>query len=123
MYNNLYVRRDKVKNIKELYDLFYSPIVTPYNLLENVRLPNYTYVNYYKENDSVIAEMKCTPENSDKEIIFYYYFDSQDHLTEIYKEKVDVQKKELVYSRDNEQDKAIKSFNVKKENNKISLSQ
>lgn len=111
-----------MKNIKEIYDLFYSPIVTPYNLLENVKLPNYSYVNYYKENDSVVAEMKCTPENSDKEIVFYYYFDSQDHLTKIYKENVDVQKKVLVYSRDAEQNKAINSFNIQRKNNNISLS-
>lgn len=29
--------------IKKIYDMLYSPIISPYNLLENAKLDNYSY--------------------------------------------------------------------------------
>ena len=36
--------------IKKIYDMLYSPIISPYNLLENAKLDNYSYVKYYANN-------------------------------------------------------------------------
>ena len=45
--------------IKKIYDMLYSPILTPYNLLENVKLPNYNYLKYYTNSIGVVAEIQC----------------------------------------------------------------
>ncbi len=45
--------------IKKIYDMLYSPILTPYNLLENAKLDNYSYVKYYKNEIGLVAEMRC----------------------------------------------------------------
>ena len=47
-------------DVKRIYDLLHSPVLTPYNLLENVKLDNYFYVNYYKNEIGIVCEMKCT---------------------------------------------------------------
>jgi len=86
------------KIIDKIYQLIYSPIVTPYNLLSNAKLNNYEYVNYYKENNGLIAEMKCKIEDSFE--TFYYYFDENDFLQEIYKLQNGI--KILIYSRKQE---------------------
>lgn len=61
-----------MRNIEYLFKLYYSPLTTPYNLLENALLPNYEYVKYYTEGDELIAEMKCSMDDVDA--IFYYHF-------------------------------------------------
>lgn len=69
--------------IKKIYDMLYSPIITPYNLLENVKLDNYKYVKYYTNQVGVVAEMECiVPEEGKK--VFYYQFDKKDYLQIIY---------------------------------------
>lgn len=69
--------------IKKIYELLYSPIITPYNLLENAKLDNYKYVKYYKNKIGLICEMKCLME-LEEEVIFYYHFDNNDSLFKIY---------------------------------------
>lgn len=95
------------KYIDEIYNLIYSPIVTPYNLLENVKLDNYFYVNYYKGDQGIIAEMKCTTEDGE-EAIFYYNFDKEEKLINIYMEKDSL--KTLVFDRKMELDKLKLDF-------------
>ena len=101
------------KIIDKIYQLIYSPILTPYNLLSNAKLDNYEYVNYYKEDNGLIAEMKCKVEDSFE--IFYYYFDENDFLQEIYKLQDGIRK--LIYSRKNEisKYKALYKDNAKNE--------
>ncbi|WP_050608215.1 hypothetical protein [Clostridium niameyense] len=91
--------------INKIYDLLYSPIVTPYNLLENAKLGNYKYVKYYKGDIGLICEMKCSIE-LEGEAIFYYYFDNKDSLLKIYMKKNC--EKDIVFDRDSELEK-IKS--------------
>ncbi|MCK4259844.1 MAG: hypothetical protein KAX49_12745 [Halanaerobiales bacterium] len=67
---------------KQIYDLLFSPIVTPYNLLDNIKLPNYEYINYYKGDQGIICELKCDIED-EGEGVFFYYFDSEDKLDTI----------------------------------------
>lgn len=69
--------------IKKIYDMLYSPIITPYNLLENVKLENYDYVKYYTNQVGVVAEMECTMLDDEKNI-FFYQFDKKDYLQIIY---------------------------------------
>lgn len=92
-----------MNDLKSLYDLFFSPLVTPYNLLENAKLDNYSYVNYYKGQDGLIAEMKCKPKGSNKNIIYYYHFDSEDFLQKIYANKNNSEK-HLVFERNKEKE-------------------
>lgn len=68
--------------IKKIYDMLYSPILTPYNLLENAKIENYNYVKYYKHDDGLITEMEC--EVSGKTEVYYYYFNAKDYLQQIY---------------------------------------
>ncbi len=72
--------------IAKIYNLLYSPIVTPYNLLENAKLDNYEYVNYYKGVLGLIVEMKCFMDEG-QETIFYYHFDKSDKLIKICEER------------------------------------
>lgn len=83
--------------INKIYNMMYSPIVTPYNLLENAKLDNYSYVKYYKINDCLIAEMECSiPGEGTK--IFYYEFDSNDYLQTIFMQSNGI--KEKVFERE-----------------------
>lgn len=83
--------------IKKIYDMMYSPIITPYNLLENSKLDNYAYVKYYKTSDSLIAEMQCDMQEEGIKT-FYYHFDIRDFLQRIY--VGDEKNKELIFERD-----------------------
>ncbi len=87
--------------IKRAYELLYSPIITPYNLLENAKLNNYSYVKYYKGDNGLIVEMKCSLSDTEKNnTIFYYYFDYNDSLISVYSDCG--QGKTLLFNRDNE---------------------
>lgn len=63
------------------YDLFFSNITTPFNLLNNYKLENYDYVKYYTKNNFTVCEMKCTMDSI--MTIFYYYFDNNNFLQKI----------------------------------------
>ncbi|WP_434510538.1 hypothetical protein [Desulfitobacterium sp. AusDCA] len=69
-------------NLKQLYDLIFSPIVTPYNLLDNLQLPNYKYINYSKTQSGVIATIGCSIEK-DFFANFNYYFDNNNYLQKV----------------------------------------
>lgn len=87
------------KYIDRLYTLLHSPMITPYNLLENAKLDNYNYVKYYKGLNGLVAEMECINEDL-KELIFYYEFNKNDELENIVmKDQQDI---ELVFSREEE---------------------
>lgn len=70
------------KTINGIYEMLYENILTPYNLLENSKLDNYTYVKYYKRGSTLITEMECTCEDNLKRR-FYYEFDSNDCLLKV----------------------------------------
>lgn len=93
-------------DIKKLYDLFYSSVVTPYNLLENAKLPNYSYVNYYMGDDGLVAEMKCKMEDHKEKVVFYYHFDKEDKLDQVFIDE-GLAGKKLIYDRKTEQEYQI----------------
>lgn len=103
------------EEIKGIYEMLYSQIVTPFNLLDNVRLPNYSYVKYYKGEHGLIAEIKCVVEG-DGDAIFYYHFDSDDKLNIIIKKTGT--NSETVFDREAELQKALYRYNTKKSKKK-----
>lgn len=103
---------DEIKNV---YDMLYSHIITPYNLLENAKLPNYTYVKYYKSNDGLIAEMQCTIENEGASV-FYYHFDIRDKLIKVVKNSIG--STEVVFDREQELKKSLVRYRAKKNRKK-----
>ena len=82
--------------IKRIYDMLYSPVLTPYNLLENVKLPNYRYVKYYTNSIGIVAEMLCLVDEGEEKA-FYYQFDKKDYLQKIY--YYDNSVEELIFDR------------------------
>lgn len=66
----------------KIYDLSYLPLLTPYNLLDNLKLDNYTSVNYTKTTSGIIAEVNCLVNKSP--MSFYYEFDLSNNLNKIY---------------------------------------
>lgn len=70
------------KIINGIYEMLYENILTPYNLVENSRLDNYTYVKYYKQGNILITEMECICEDNLKRK-FYYEFDANDSLLKV----------------------------------------
>lgn len=106
------------KRIKKIYDLLYSPIVTPYNLLENAKLDNYSYVTYYKGKDGLIAEMQCSMDD-EGEVIFYYNFDFEDKLSQIY--MMQNGEKQLVFDRKTEIEKQKGLYLSSKDDSPIAL--
>ena len=87
-----------MENLKmELYKLLFSPIVTPNNLLDNIDLTNYEYVNYYKTNNCISCKLMCKLENG-ADAMFTYHFDREKRLDTIYRQLKD-KEEELVFSR------------------------
>lgn len=82
--------------IKKIYDMLYSPIISPYNLLENAKLENYNYVKYYTNEIGLIAEMQCIIPGEGEQI-FYYQFDKKDYLQIIYRNTIE--EKSIIFSR------------------------
>lgn len=70
-------------DIKKIYDMLYSPIISPYNLLENAKLENYSYVKYYTNETGIVAEMQCVIPGEGEQV-FFYQFDKKDYLQTIY---------------------------------------
>ena len=100
-----------MKNNK-IYDLMYSPLITPANLLDNINLDNYSYINYYKKDDFIIAQIKCICIGDNVPTIFCYYFDKNNFLIKIIKEDIN-KNKVKVFDR---------QLELKKEQRKLPLS-
>ncbi|OSA89539.1 UNVERIFIED_ORG: hypothetical protein B2H93_15870 [Clostridium botulinum] len=66
----------------EIYDLTYLPILTPYNLINTLKLDNYISLNMHKGDLGIISEITCLIDGSN--ITFYYEFDENDHLLKAY---------------------------------------
>ncbi len=94
------------KHIDKIFRLLYEPLVTPYNLLENAKLENYSYVKYYKNKEGLTAEMKCSIDN--KQYIFRYEFDKKNHLQKIKKQSKN--KEICVYNRKLELEKTRSEY-------------
>lgn len=99
------------EEIKRIYELLYSPIITPFNLLDNVMLPNYSYIKYYKNGNGLTVEMECSTEENYTDV-FYYNFDKDNKLVNV--ERGSGHEREAVYERDLELKNAIARYEGKK---------
>lgn len=99
------------QSIKKIYELLHSPIVTPHNLLENAKLENYKYVNYYKGENGLVAEMECSMDDG-VDATFYYYFDVEDKLVRVLEEVKG--KKSIVFDREEELETIKKAYITKR---------
>lgn len=95
------------KIIEKIYELKFSNLTTPWNLMENALLDNYEYVKYYKEQNELVVEMKCITLNSFN--LFYYHFDEQNKLIKINLEH-DNGTSELMFSRQAELEKLLEEY-------------
>lgn len=69
--------------IQSIYEIQNHTIITPMSLLDNAKLDNYSYVNYYrKDENNLIVEMECICDDGVKRI-FSYIFDNNDNLLQI----------------------------------------
>ena len=73
--------------IKKIYDMLYSPIISPYNLLENAKLENYSYVKYFTNEEGLVAEMQCVIPG-EGEMVFYYQFDKKEYTRILWRKKI-----------------------------------
>lgn len=83
-------------DIKKIYDMLYSPIISPYNLLENAKLDNYSYVKYYTNGTGIVAEMQCVIPGEGEQV-FFYQFDKKDYLQTIYQGTIET--KNVIFDR------------------------
>lgn len=95
--------------IDKLVKLITSPIVTPYNLVEFLKLENYKSLNFFKEDNKVIAKITFmsydTIENS-----LYYVFNLDNELIEIY--QIDNGEKIVCFNREKEKRRIINELNI-----------
>lgn len=94
-------------HIKNIYNMVYSPIITPYNLLENAKLDNYSYVKYYKDREEFVVEMQCEIIN-EGEKKFFYYFDQNDFLQKVYVKNNE--NMEILFNREDALTEAISDY-------------
>lgn len=64
--------------IEQLYYVVHNPLVTPAQLVNNAKLPEYQRISFEKHEDGLAATMEYLWEGNAVE--FKYYFDAQDHL-------------------------------------------
>lgn len=68
--------------INQIYNQTYSPLLTPYNLIETLKLDNYISLNMEKNSYGIVSKIRCVID--ERPINFYYQFDKNDHLLTIY---------------------------------------
>ncbi|EFU05742.1 hypothetical protein O1B96_001711 [Listeria monocytogenes] len=100
--------------IEKIYELTNSTVLTPHNLLDNIKLSNYIEIKYYKENNDIICQMTSL-ENQEK-IHYLYVFDKNDHLQTA---KILYESEELeIFNRSKELEKLIHDYEKQKGLNK-----
>lgn len=111
MQNTLKIKENRMKNlddmINRIHELLNSPLLTPYSLISNVKLPNYNYVKYSKNDIGVVAEVECMIDNQEEQR-FFYQFDEKDYLKEVF--YFENEKKEILYDRDATLDEAKSEY-------------
>ncbi len=83
-------------NIERVYELMYSPLISPLKLVQNAKLENYDYVNFHTEGEFLMCEMKCSVDGV--KMTFMYRFDKNDHLVDI--KRIDTPQIEVMFDRE-----------------------
>lgn len=95
--------------IDEYVELLNSAIVTPFNLLENIKLDNYVSINYSKKDGFIVADIIFLVNND--QIKYQYHFDMNNHLQKIF--YVSGNEKTLEFDREEEKTKLYKELRSK----------
>lgn len=102
------------KLFDKIYNLTYTPLVTPFNLLNNLKLDNYHEINFHKRNGEIVAQIKCTIDN--KMSTFEYIFNSDNFLMKI--THIDKSGNEILFDRNSElstdRDDYLKQLSINK---------
>lgn len=100
--------------IEKIYKLTNSTVLTPHNLLDNIKLSNYTEIKYYKENNDIICQM--TSLENQEEVHYLYVFDKNEHLQTA---KILYGSEELeIFNRSKELEKLIHDYEKQRSLNK-----
>ena len=65
--------------IDQLYYVLQNPLVTPASIISNIRLPNYSHLEFRKEGNKLLASLECCLEDGEH-MEFLYCFDENDFL-------------------------------------------
>ena len=97
---------DKV--IEKIFEIKYGRIITPRNLLENSKLPNYNYVRYEKSQQfsGLVVELECLCDDGVTRL-FKYHFDFCDRLMQIV---VTEPTHEILFDREVEMEKLLREY-------------
>lgn len=95
-----------------LYELEYSHIIFPAELIQNVKLPNYEYVNFTRNEQGIIVETACILEDRSS-VKFNYYFDQEDRLMKLI--SVDGINVEIIFDRIEEIKRVRNQWDLKME--------
>lgn len=72
-----------MKNLmNQVYELTNLALLTPQNLVENIRLENYKQIKYYQKDKEIICEMLTEEDN--ESITYLYYFSMKNQLQRAY---------------------------------------
>lgn len=96
-----------------IYELEYSHLILPINLMENAKLNNYKYVKFYKDDMNLMVEMQCVCLDN-IERVFTYIFDKKEFLQKIISNDGKIE--EEIFNREVELRKAIKKHNAEYKN-------
>lgn len=91
-------------NFENLISLLNSSILTPFNLIQYLKIDNYDSLNITKENNTLIAKINFKMYKTVKSM--YYVFDYNDKLLEVYNIDNDCNKS-IVFSRKKEIDNIL----------------
>lgn len=92
-----------LETIERLYDEIHGPKLTPYELIENVKLPNYISVDFSKDSENnIIACTKCLLKDGNN-AIFTYVFNKENKLISL--KSIVHEVEEEVYNRKSEIEK------------------
>ncbi|ULG86606.1 hypothetical protein FH593_20085 (plasmid) [Leptospira interrogans] len=97
--------------LRQIYNLIYSSIITPENLVDNLRKDMYTSIHFYKTANGIISEVNATLKNGEK-VTYSYSFDKNEKLQSLIK-KLDTSFEPL-FDRNDSLVKNLKKTKLKK---------
>ncbi len=83
--------------INDIYSLTEDAIITPRDLVDNIKLANYKKISYESTNTNGLKCEMITENDAKDEVIFNYYFDDKDFL--IYVEAIENSVKTVMFNR------------------------
>lgn len=86
-----------------------AQILTPHNLLDNIKLDNYQEIKYYKNESSLYCEMKSIENNEEIRYLYEFGMDNKLQRAQIFS---DVEVMEI-FNRSKELKIALENYDIK----------